>query len=61
MYVMETVPFVEPVVYVGKVPNWIVQCMNSSLNTYSMMAHAEISEYALVGDIKAVKWEDEEE
>jgi hypothetical protein len=51
----------EPVVYIGKVQNWILQRMNSTLNTYSMMAHAEIPDYALVGDIEAEKWEDDEE
>jgi 2',3'-cyclic-nucleotide 2'-phosphodiesterase (5'-nucleotidase family) len=59
--VVAIAPFMEPVVYIGKVPDWIVRRMNSSLNTYSMMAHAEIPDYILVGDIEAEKREDDDE
>jgi 2',3'-cyclic-nucleotide 2'-phosphodiesterase (5'-nucleotidase family) len=49
--VVAIAPFMEPVVYVGKVAEWIVRRMNNSLNTDSH--HALVPDYVLAGDVEA--------
>ena len=47
--VVAIAPFMEPVVYVGKVPVWVLLRVKNSLNTYSH--HALVPDYVLVADI----------
>jgi hypothetical protein len=49
--VVAIAPFMEPVVYVGKVAEWIVRRANNSLNTDSH--HAMVPDYVLAGDVEA--------
>ena len=46
-------PYMEKVVYVGDVPDWMVRRMNSSLNTLS--AHNIIPDYVMAGDLDEIK------
>ena len=51
--VVAIAPYMEKVVYVGDVPDWMVRRMNNSLNTFSH--HNIIPDYVLAGDLDEVK------
>lgn len=51
--VVAIAPYMEKVVYVGDVPDWMIRRLNNSLNTYSH--HNIIPDYVLAGDIDEIK------
>jgi len=51
--VVAIAPYMEKVIYVGDVPDWMVRRMNSSLNTLSH--HNIIPDYVLAGDLDEFK------
>ncbi|OEU21814.1 Metallo-dependent phosphatase, partial [Fragilariopsis cylindrus CCMP1102] len=51
--VIAIAPYMEKVIYVGDVPDWMVRRMNNTFNTYSH--HNIIPDYVLAGDLDEVK------
>jgi hypothetical protein len=47
--VVAIAPYMERVIYVGDVPDWMIRRMNNSLNT--MSAHAMIPDFVLAGEV----------
>mmetsp|Transcript_5758 Transcript_5758/g.12157 ORF Transcript_5758/g.12157 Transcript_5758/m.12157 type:complete len:801 (+) Transcript_5758:198-2600(+) len=54
--VIAIAPYMEKVVYVGEVPDWMVRRMNNTFNTFSH--HNIIPDYVLAGDIDVIKTAD---
>jgi len=54
--VVAIAPYMEKVVYVGDVDDWMVRRMNTSLNSFS--SHNLIPDYVLAGDLDEVKTAD---
>jgi Calcineurin-like phosphoesterase len=42
-------PYMEPVMYVGELPEWLIRRMNSSLNTDALNHHHMLPDYLLAG------------
>ena len=51
--VIAIAPYMEKVIYVGDVPDWMVRRMNNTFNTYSH--HNIIPDYVLAGDLDEIK------
>ena len=51
--VVAIAPYMEKVVYVGEVPDWMIRRMNNTFNTFSH--HNIIPDYVLAGDLDEVK------
>ena len=49
--VVKIAPFMEPVLYLGKIPSWVIFRANTTLNTYSHKN--KVPDYILAGDIEA--------
>lgn len=54
--VVAIAPYMEKVVYVGNVPDWMIRRMNNTFNTFSH--HNIIPDYVLAGDLDDVKTAD---
>lgn len=52
--IVAIVPYMEPVIYVGEVPEWVVRRMNVSMNTESLHHHRLIPDYLIAGEFKDV-------
>lgn len=55
--VVAIAPFMEKVIYIGEVPDWMVRRLNQTLNTFS--AHAMIPDFVMAGEIESYKTVDE--
>ncbi|KAG7349604.1 hypothetical protein IV203_012201 [Nitzschia inconspicua] len=51
--VIAIAPYMEKVIYIGVVPDWMVRRLNQTLNTFS--AHAMIPDFVLAGEIETYK------
>jgi hypothetical protein len=51
--VVAIAPFMEKVIYIGEVPDWMVRRLNQTLNTYS--THAMIPDFVMAGDLETYK------
>jgi hypothetical protein len=51
--VVAIAPFMEKVIYIGEVPDWMVRRLNQSLNTLS--AHSMIPDFVLAGELEMYK------
>ena len=47
--IVAIVPYMDPVVYVGEVPEWAIRRMNASLNTDALNHHHRLPDYLLAG------------
>jgi hypothetical protein len=54
--VIAIAPYMEKVIYVGDVPDWMIRRMNNTFNTYSH--HNIIPDYILAGDLDEIKTAD---